>query len=92
MREEALQVPYPALERIGAAPVLVIVGEVWSPVVLGLLVVLAGLERAMFLESLGSGRGISWRLVVLALLRHVVVSLWFGLLVVKVENFGVWKF
>lgn len=75
MREEALQVPYPALERIGAASVLVIVGEVRSPVVLGLLVVLAGLEGPVFLEGLRCGRDIAWRLVVLALLRHVVVLL-----------------
>jgi hypothetical protein len=75
VREEALQVSYPALERIGAASVLVIVGEVRSPVVLGLLVVLARLEGAVFLECLGRGRCIARGLVVLALLRHVVVLL-----------------
>jgi hypothetical protein len=52
VRHEALQVSYPALERIRAAAVLVIVREVESPV-LRLLVVLAGLEGAVLLEGFG---------------------------------------
>jgi hypothetical protein len=55
MRKESLQVSYPALKRIGTAAILVIVREIWSPVVLRLLVVLARLEGAVLLEGLGCG-------------------------------------
>jgi hypothetical protein len=68
MCEEALQVSYPALERIGAAAVLVIVGEVRALVVLGLLVVLAWLEGAVLLERFGRGGGILGVFDVFALL------------------------
>jgi hypothetical protein len=52
MCEKALQIAYPALERIGAAAIVIIVRKVRSPVVLRSLVALAGLEGAVLFERL----------------------------------------
>jgi hypothetical protein len=71
VHHEALQVSYPALERIDAAAVLVIVGKVGALAVRGLA--LAGLEGAVLLEGFGRRCGISGRFGVFAFLRHGVV-------------------
>jgi hypothetical protein len=70
MHHEALQISYPALERIDAAAVLVIVGKVGALAVRRLA--LSGLKGAVLFEWFGRRGGVSGGFGVFAFLRHGV--------------------
>lgn len=66
--EQSLQVTYPALQRIDAAGVVVVVGEIRPLIELGFCVALTGLEGAVLLEWLRRGGCVIGSVCVLALL------------------------